>query len=61
MEQTKPKYKAGQVVIMKSVRRELPFRIISLQWENGWYYQWNTNNFASESMIRELTAQEKGE
>lgn len=58
---TKPKYKSGQIVVMKSLKRELPFRIISIRWEDGWYYQWNKNNFASEGMLRELTPQEKGE
>lgn len=61
MQQTKPKFKVGQIVVMKSLKRGLPFRIISRRWEDGWYYQWNRNNFASEGMIRELTPQEKGE
>ena len=57
----KPKFKVGQIVVMKSLKRELPFRIISRRWKDGWYYQWNRNNFASEGMTRELTPQEKGE
>ncbi len=61
MEQAKPKFRVGQIVVMKSLKRELPFRIISFRWEDGWYYQWNRNNFASEGMIRELTPHEKGE
>lgn len=62
MEQTKPKFKVGQIVVIKSLGRQLPFRIISLKWnEDEWYYQWNRNNFASEGMLRELTSQEKGE
>ncbi len=61
MEQTKTRFKVGQVVVMKSLKRELPFRIIGIRWEDGWYYQWNQNNYASERMLRELTPHEKGE
>jgi hypothetical protein len=58
---TEPKYKIGQIVVMKSVKRELPFRVMGMRWDDGWYYQWNKNNFASEGMLRELTPKEKGE
>ncbi len=61
MERTKPSFKLGQIVVMKSIKREFPFRILSLRWEDGWYYQWNKNNYASERMIRELSPREKGE
>jgi len=60
MDKTEPKYKVNQIVVMKSLNRELPFRIIGVKWDDGWYYQWNKNNFASETMVRELTNQEKG-
>ena len=61
MEQTKPKFKVGQIVVAKSLKRQLPFRILGLTWDEGWYYQWNRNNYASEGMLRELTPTEKGE
>ena len=54
-----PKYKVGQIVVMTGPK-QLPFRIIEVIWNNGWYYRWNRNNAASESMIRELTPEEKG-
>ncbi len=56
-----PKYKVGQIVIMKSLKRQLPFKVIGMTWNDGWFYQWNKNNYASESMIRELTQEEKGD
>ncbi|MDO8634918.1 MAG: hypothetical protein Q7R34_01550 [Dehalococcoidia bacterium] len=61
VEKPKPQYKVGQIVVMKSLKRQLPFRIMGITWEDGWYYQWNKKNFASEGMIRELTLAEKGE
>jgi hypothetical protein len=61
VERTEPNFKAGQIVVMKSLKRELPFRILNIRWEDGWYYQWNKHNFASEGMIRKLTPLEKGE
>lgn len=56
-----PKFKVGQIVVLKNVRKQLPFRVLGMTWESGWYYQWNKKNFAAESMLRELTAEEKGE
>ncbi len=61
MEKTEPKYKIGRIVVAKSVKKELPFRILDIKWDDGWYYQWNQNNYASEDMLRELSAREKGE
>ena len=61
MEKTEPKYKIGQIVVVKSVKKELPFRILNIRWDYGWYYQWNKNNYASEGMLRELSTREKGE
>jgi len=55
------KYKIGQVAILKSIKNQPPFRIIGMQWDDGWFYQWNKNNYAAESMVRELTPIEKGE
>jgi hypothetical protein len=60
-DRTKPKFKIGQIVIMKSLKKP-PFRILGMRWyDDEWYYQWNRNNFATEFMIRELTPAEKGE
>lgn len=56
-----PKYKVGQIVVMASTRRELTFRILSIKWDDGYYYQWNKNNYASEEMLRGLTDEEKGD
>ena len=57
----KPKFKVGQIVVMKSIKQELPFRIIGSMYEAGeWFYQWNRKNYAAEHMLRELTAEEKG-
>lgn len=60
-EKPKPKYKIGQIVVMKNFKREFSFRIIKMYWNDGWFYFWNRKNAASESMIRELTPEEKGE
>lgn len=64
MDKTEPKYKKGQVVVMKNFRREQPFRILDLYYNDGyagWFYFFNKKNAASEDMIRELTPEEKGE
>ena len=59
-DKAEPKYKVGQIVVMKNLKKQLPFRIIGVAWDDGWYYQWNRNNYAAEGMIRELTLEEKG-
>ena len=61
MEKTKPKFKVGQIVVMKSLKKNLPFRITEVLYDGGWFYRWNRNNAASEFMLRELTPEEKGE
>lgn len=56
-----PKFKVGQVVVMKSLKKELPFRILEVvESEGEWFYGWNRRDLASEHMLRELTAEEKG-
>jgi hypothetical protein len=61
-ERSKPKYKVGQIVVVKSIKKETPFRILAAEWNNGgWFYAWNSKNYASEDMIRNLTPEEKGE
>lgn len=53
-----PKYKVGQVVVLNA--RQLPFRILDVEWSEGWFYAWNRKNYASEGMIRKLTPEEIG-
>lgn len=60
-EKPKQKFKVGQIVVMKSLKREMPFRIMGIIWAGGWFYQWNNKNRASENMLRELTIDEIGE
>lgn len=55
-----PKFKVGQVVVMNSLSKELPFRIVSVEWCDGWFYGWTSKNLASESMIRKLNSEEIG-
>jgi hypothetical protein len=59
-EKSEPKFKVGQIVVMNG-KKEPPFRVIERIWQNGWFYKWNRNNAASESMLRDLTSEEKGE
>jgi hypothetical protein len=59
-EKTEPKFRVGQVVMMKSLKKPLPFQIRGMIWEDGWFYQWNKKNYAAEHMIRDLTLEEKG-
>jgi hypothetical protein len=56
-----PKFKVGQIVVMNSLKKQLPFRIQSVTWYYGWNYAWNRKNYASESMIRKLTPDEYGD
>lgn len=61
-EQEKPKYAVGQIVVVKSLKHQPPFRILAVKYElDEWFYQWNRNNFASEGMLRPLTNEEKGD
>lgn len=59
IDKTEPKFKIGQIVVMKNFKKELPFRIIDIYWDEGWFYFWNRKNAASETMLRELTEKEK--
>ena len=61
IERPTPKFKAGQIVVMRSLKKQSPFRILDVLWNDGWYYRWNRKNAASESMVRGLTLEEKGE
>lgn len=60
MEKPQPKFKVGQIVVMKGLKKQLPFRILGMVWNDGWFYRWDRRNCASEHMIRELTEEEKG-
>jgi hypothetical protein len=56
------KFKVGQIVVMKSLKKQLPFRIIAMECtEDGWFYAWNRKNYAAESMIRAVTPEESGQ
>jgi hypothetical protein len=59
VEKTLPKFKVGQVVVMNSTKKQIPFRILEAIWNDGWFYRWNRKNYAHEGMIRELTDEEK--
>ena len=56
-----PKFKVGQIVVVKSAKRQPVFRILATHFAGEWTYAWNRNNYACEHMLRALTAEEKGE
>mgnify|MGYP005819518725 CR=1 FL=1 len=59
-ERPQPKFHKGQIVAMKGLKKQLPFRILDVMWrddDNGWFYAWNRRNYAAESMIRALTTE----
>lgn len=56
----RPKFKVGQVVVMNATKQQIPFRIRGVEWHDGWFYQWNRRNWASEHMLRRLSDEEKG-
>lgn len=60
-ERPEPKFKVGQVVAMAGLKKQLPFKILAAIWDDGWFYAWSRKNYAAEHMIRELTAEEKGD
>lgn len=47
------KFKVGQIVVM--VNKAMPFRILAMEWRDGWFYAWSKKNYAAESMIRAVT------
>lgn len=57
---TEPKYAVGQVVILASGKKNIPFRILAMEWDAGWFYAYNRRNYVAESMIRLLTDDETG-
>jgi hypothetical protein len=61
-ERPEPKFKVGQIVIAKHIKKEIPFRIVSMTFESGeWFYGWNKSNMAAEHMLRAQTVAEMGE
>lgn len=57
-----PKFKVGEIAVMKSMKRNIPFRILGMTFEVGeWFYQWNRRNYAAEHMLRKQTTEEKGD
>lgn len=57
-----PRFKVGQIVVMKSVRMKVPFRILEITCRAGeWFYRFNRNNWAAEHMLRDQTAEEMGQ
>lgn len=59
-ERPEPKFKVGQIVAMKAMKKQPIFRILKMHYDEGWFYAWNRKNFAAEHMIRELTPEERG-
>lgn len=60
-ERPAPKFTKGQIVVMKSLKRALPFRILDVKWAiSEWCYAWNRKNYAAEHMLRALTDEEIG-
>lgn len=60
MDKPEPKYKIEQIVVIRTIKNQLPFRIKDIMWNDDWFYQYNKNNWFSEGMLRELTPVEKG-
>jgi hypothetical protein len=56
-----PKFKVGQIVVMKTDQKTIPFCILNSVFENGeWFYAWSKKNYAAENMIRLVTPEEIG-
>ncbi len=59
-ERPTPKFSLDQIVVMTSTKKAMPFRILEVIWDDGWFYRWDRKNCAAEHMIRPLTAEESG-
>ena len=58
---SEPKFKVGQVVILTSIKKEMPFRITFVERSMGeWFYGFNRRNAVAESSIRKLLPEEIG-
>ena len=58
---SEPKFKRGQIVVLKNMKREPPFRILDVMEDEGsWFYKWNNKNYAHEGMLRALNPEEIG-
>jgi len=56
-----PKFKVGQIVVLTSIKKEMPFRILFVEWGMGdWFYGFNSKNAVAESSIRKVTPEEVG-
>lgn len=61
VQQPRAKFEVGQVVAIKSLKKQMVFRILAVQLFDGeWAYQLNRKNWLSEHMLRPLTEQERG-
>lgn len=58
-----PKFKIGQVVMYdRGTKRDIPLKILdSIERDGVWFYGIDRDNFLSESMVRALTDEEKGD
>ena len=60
-ERPEPRFKVGQIVVLTSMKKEMPFRILFVVWEmEGWFYGFNSKNAVAESSIRKVTPEEVG-
>jgi hypothetical protein len=56
-----PMFSVGQIAVMKSLKREMPFRVTSVDWIDGdWFYGWDSKNVAHQHMVRKATLEEIG-
>jgi hypothetical protein len=56
-----PKFKKGQIVVLTSIKKEMPFRILFVEWSMGdWFYGFSPRNAVAESSIRKVTPEEVG-
>lgn len=50
-----PKFRVGQIVVLTSTKKEMPFRIIDISVsDEGFFYAFNRKNYAAESSIRSV-------
>lgn len=63
-QQSKPKFEMGQVVAIKSTKKQVVFRILAANFfpDSGeWGYQLDRKNWLAEHMLRALTEKERGQ
>lgn len=59
-ERPAPKFKVGQIVVLTSLKKAMPFRILAIEWYDGWFYAFGRRSFVAETSIRKLTEEEVG-